>query len=249
MSSPKVFGIGFNKTGTTSLTNIFQQYGLKTTHHGGWHFWVKREQFNKFKNFDAFTDGQQKDFRVLDKKFPGSKFILNTRPLRNWLASRWCHVETNKRTKRSTWRANSTKDLMSWAYSRDNYHADVLEYFKDRPDDFMILDIQTMSKEDIFNGLDKVLQGVAKKEPRRNIPRSNGTNASLKGKGKKAAEQALEELGLPEEDRAGNTITELFKNDAYPEDIEKLFYTNHKTKPQIWYEPFNKKVKFEKYKL
>jgi len=228
--SPKVFGIGFNKTATTSMTSMLKQYGLKTIHHGCWHHWVRDKQFSKFDNYDAFTDGQQKDFRVLDKKYPGSKFILNTRPLNSWMTSRWCHVETNKRTNRSSWKANSKEDLKSWAYSRDNYHAD-----------FMILDIQTMSVDEIFNDLDRVLKGVSTKIPsNRSIPRSNSTNASLKNQGKKAVNDALEELGFTQEDKTSNIVSQYFYKNKYPKIFETNFYNNVETNPKMWYKALEK---------
>jgi hypothetical protein len=244
-SSPKVFAIGFNKTGTTSLTSILNSYGLKTTHDGGWHFWTVRNQFGKFSRFDAFTDGQQKDFRVLDEKYPGSKFILNTRPLQSWLASRWCHVENNKSSRRSKWTQNSKEDLMAWAYTRDNYHADVLEYFKDRPNDFMVFDIQTMAAADIYEGLDRVLKGVAKRFPtNKSIPRSNPTRNNLKNKAKKCVEDALNELGMTEEDKLSNEVSQYFCDEKYSIEIEKRFYMAHKTN-NLFYQPYKKELRFK----
>ena len=193
MSSPKVFAIGFNKTATTSLTSVLQKFGLKTLHHGTWHHWVQQKQFNKIDPYDALTDGQAKDFRALDEHYPGSKFILNTRPLINWLVSRWCHVETNKRTRRSGWISNSEIDIAEWANKREDYHADVLEYFKDRPNDFCVIDLQTMNIKQVNENLNRILKGVAKQMPTltlNSIPRSNPSSGSLKNQGKIAVQQA-----------------------------------------------------------
>lgn len=242
-SAPKVFAIGFNKTGTTSLTAILKRYGLSTNHHGGWHFWTWKNEYHNFNKYDAYTDGQQKDFRELEKKFPGSKYILNTRSLQSWLSSRWCHVETNKRTKRSKWTDNSKKALISWAYSRDNYHADVLEYFKDRPNDFMVLDLQTMSSTEIFGGLNRILKGIAKKTLPidSTIPKSNPTNNNLKSSSKKCVEEALNEIKMSEEDKKSNTVSQFFRDEKYSIEVEKAFYDAHKVK--LFYQPYKKELR------
>lgn len=236
--SSKVFCIGFNKTATTSITNILNQFGLETLHHGTWHHWVRDKQFAKLKHYDAFTDGQQKDFRVLDKKYPGSKFILNTRPLKNWLTSRWCHVETNKSTKRSTWISNEPTHIAQWTLERDDYHADVLEYFKDRSDDFAIIDLQTMNVKQIDIELKRVLEDVARKIPEGhiNIPRSNPTSTSFKKHGTTIVAQGLRLAGIPEDQWNNNTCTQHFYDDKYPKNIKDTFY--NRPNNTLWYTRF-----------
>ena len=238
---PKVFAIGFNKTGTTSLASILRQFGLNTIHHGTWHLWLKNNQVHRFRYFDAFTDGQSKDFRTLDKMYPNSKFILNTRPLKSWLTSRWGHVEMNKIMKRSTWVQNQPKHVAHWALKRDDYHADVVEYFKDRTNDFSVIDLQTMSHDQVDSNLKRILSGIAKKIPNKvNTPRANSTSSNLKKKGANVIVKALELVGMPEEDWTTNTVTQHFINDKYPADFQTEYYNTIAANKNIWYEIYRK---------
>lgn len=43
--------------------------------------------------YGAFTDGDHFHFDQYYEKYPESVFILNTRPLRNWLISRYKHAK------------------------------------------------------------------------------------------------------------------------------------------------------------
>lgn len=247
MPSPKVFAIGFNKTATTSLTKILQQFGFNTLHHGVWHYWIRDGNFGKINQYDALTDGQAKDFRVLDERYPGSKFILNTRPLQSWLTSRWCHVQTNKNTKRSNWTQNGSDDIAEWALKREDYHSDVLEYFKDRPSDFCVLDLQTMNAKQVNTSLHGLLDSIAKKKPvLNNIPRSNPSNNNMKKQGKQAVSEALTRIGMPEEQWNEPLVTQYFKDGNYPENIEEMLYVRF-TNKHNWYQAFRKDL-VEKYK-
>lgn len=92
----KIFCIGFNKTGTTSLHHFFLKNKLKSTHNTSWWNYTKKEQFN---SYDVYTDGYERyenkrkfpDLKFLKKTFSDCKFILNTRDLDKWLLSRLNH--------------------------------------------------------------------------------------------------------------------------------------------------------------
>lgn len=85
----KVFCIGYNKTGTTSVENVLQSLGYKM-HHANQGLrlldhWVKRD-FNKIAEFcktaDAFQDipfSLDYTYIAMDQAFPRSKFILTVR--------------------------------------------------------------------------------------------------------------------------------------------------------------------------
>ena len=89
----KVFCIGFNKTGTTSLHAFFEHEGLTSMHNIAWpvesHRLTGRSFFEKT---TCYTDGEQAAFHRLEEWFPNAVFVLNTRDERSWLRSRIKHV-------------------------------------------------------------------------------------------------------------------------------------------------------------
>lgn len=108
----KVFQIGFNKCGTKFLTQLFDLNGYKGVHWEGGKLandiiYSKASESLPLrpwiKDFTVFTDmesahryGQPilegyKEFEYLDKSFPGSVFILNTRNVEDWIISRYMH--------------------------------------------------------------------------------------------------------------------------------------------------------------
>ncbi len=72
----KIFCIGFNKMGTTSMHVLFKKLGLKSWHGYYSHIPLTKPQF---KRFQCFSDGDQHPFEAMDAAFPGSRLILMTR--------------------------------------------------------------------------------------------------------------------------------------------------------------------------
>jgi hypothetical protein len=147
--SPKVFGIGFHKTGTTSLAAALRILGYTVT---GPNFvrdpdvarTALRRALKVAERFDGFQDNPWPIlFRELDAHFPGSRFVLTTRDLDRWLDSIVRHF------------GDETTPMRSWIYgvgaplgneavyrARHATHlAAVREHFRDRPDDLLELDI------------------------------------------------------------------------------------------------------------
>ena len=98
----KVFQIGFNKCGTTSLCSFFNRNGHKAVHwdKGKWQNIVKTNlaegkllleglEFIKF--FSDMTSIQY-NYKTLAVQYPESKFIYNVRNLDNWLVSKSTHT-------------------------------------------------------------------------------------------------------------------------------------------------------------
>ncbi len=77
-SFSKVFCIGFNKTGTSSMHRLFTELGLRSFHGYYSHIPVTDPLYREF---DCFSDGDQHDYALLDRTFPGSRFIITTRRL------------------------------------------------------------------------------------------------------------------------------------------------------------------------
>lgn len=114
----KIFQIGFNKTGTSSLHNLFKNYTnpkLQSVHwdNGLLAYSMLINKINnkpllsgKYESYNFFSDMEcvytkdnifhwlfiyMDDFKTLDVQYPNSKFILNIRDKTNWLKSRAVH--------------------------------------------------------------------------------------------------------------------------------------------------------------
>src|SRR5687768_11885921 len=99
MPRAKVFGIGLNKTGTRSVASATRILGYRTLHKGDEATSVSVDRAaaeglpllaHIGDQYDAYFDVRALvvRYRELDREYPGSKFILTTRDLDGWLASR-----------------------------------------------------------------------------------------------------------------------------------------------------------------
>ena len=88
----KIFCIGFNKTGTSSLHAFFKACHLESAHNDLWPRYSHIETGKSYFKKQCFSDGEQSDFAMLDQWFPRSLFILNDRNEQAWLHSRIKHV-------------------------------------------------------------------------------------------------------------------------------------------------------------
>ena len=90
---PRIFGIGLNKTGTTSFGEALIILGFKSLHFGGddAHRSVQQAIDEGVPlltyldpTYDAFSDIGllSRRFQMLDQQYPGSRFVLTTRPRR-----------------------------------------------------------------------------------------------------------------------------------------------------------------------
>lgn len=88
-SGRKVFCIGANKTGTTSIASVFRQLGLQVGDQAQAemlvHDWA-RHDFRRLIHYCRYADAFQDlpfslpgTFRALDEAFPGARFILTVR--------------------------------------------------------------------------------------------------------------------------------------------------------------------------
>jgi Sulfotransferase domain len=147
----KVFGIGLNKTGTTTLGQCFERLGL--THTG-----CSRELLEDFRvrgdlratfevadRFDSFEDWPWPLlYRELDQRYPGSKFVLTLRrDPETWLKSL---KEMSLRT-RPLHHCRKLAYGYHYPHGREQEHLqfyerhrrEVLDYFRDRPQDLLVL--------------------------------------------------------------------------------------------------------------
>lgn len=149
MFEQKVFCIGFQKTGTTSLGEALGMLGYSVT---GPNFLTNQDLENQVYNL-AFTMAEKHDafqdnpwpllYKEMDQKFPGSKFILTTRPLDEWIDSVVRHFGTRETAMRR-WIYGSgcpqgNEDRYTERYELHN--REVLEYFRDRPEDLLVFNV------------------------------------------------------------------------------------------------------------
>ena len=156
----KVFNIGFPKTGTMSLGRALKILGYRLCPHipagelkrvHGLPVPVTQEGLAGTclplaERYDAFRNiPWTLLYRELDRAFPGSKFILSRREPEGWVTSVAKHFGTK------------TSALTDFVYGPDRppvgnealyieryqrHNAAVLDYFKDRPQDLLVLDLE-----------------------------------------------------------------------------------------------------------
>ncbi len=165
LAKTKVFQIGFNKSGTTTLHKFFAANNIKSVQYVNGNLALSIANNHKnglplldgpFADYVAYFDMNYiyypqldigKDlFKELDKQYPGSKFILNTRDKNKWLKSRCRHIIEHRYSylthSACQNRISEEAMLAQWSKDWDEHHKAVIEYFKDRPDDLLIFNIE-----------------------------------------------------------------------------------------------------------
>jgi hypothetical protein len=135
----KVFAIGFNKTGSSSLHALFESLGRPSFHGVEWR---SSARVDLWRRYDCFSDGIPEDFRLLDRLFPGARFILQVRELEPWVYSRLAHIEREKA--RGGFAGGVAWDdteavVRRWLQQRNDYHLEVLEHFQQRAGDLLVV--------------------------------------------------------------------------------------------------------------
>ncbi|MEO0796374.1 MAG: sulfotransferase family protein [Verrucomicrobiota bacterium] len=156
----KVICLGLSRTGTSSLSVALANLGIPTVHFPpiykvetdgslslDWKWW--------FGMYDGFTDiSVVHFFRELDSLFPQTKYILTKRELSSWLRS--CSVHFAEPSKdpdifgiRKNFYGSATYDESRFTETYENHHRTVIDYFADRQDDLLEVDIckgETMAR-------------------------------------------------------------------------------------------------------
>lgn len=170
---PKVFCIGYNKTGTTSVGHALAELGYRHTSFNRvvWTLYgrgqVNRiiDYMSRFESADDLPWLKEDVIPILDARFPGSKFIYLTREERSWRRSiaRWTRWMTGK----------SLNVNVEW--ERFVAHRQfVTTYFAARPNDLLTLDVADP------DGFDRLAAFLGKQAPRAALPKVNVTpNTSL----------------------------------------------------------------------
>ena len=170
MISRKYFGIGLSKTATSSLRQAFAILGFQAKHYLRAH-----EYRGKMDMWDFYNDLPiPMRYKELDERFPNSKFIYTERNMNDWLDSCKSHWARKGHITKSNWpeyrvelfgQLNYNEDVFRDTYKQ--HKLEVVEYFKDRPDDFIIMDICA------GDGWEKLCPLVDKPTPQVPFPHKN----------------------------------------------------------------------------
>ena len=165
-AGPRIFCVGFNKCGTTSLDRMFRGSGLRSVSSG--HAKMRPaaatmfcnlsacrplltglERFTAFSDLNYLTGKVYLDahvlFERLDREHPGAFFVLNTRPKDEWLRSRAEHRAPRgasflARFARA-FEVRPEEAAAIWSDQWDRHHAAVRAHFAGRDDRFTEFDI------------------------------------------------------------------------------------------------------------
>ena len=183
----KIFGIGWAKTGTTTLRRCFEVLGYK----------------HQSQRLDLVHDIEEGDlsrirgvaeknesfedwpwiilFRELDAMFPESKFILTTRSQERWVRSYTNMLSTQgeasdelnevRRILYGLPFPNVTEEQLLQRYRRHNHK--VKEYFSNRPDDLLVVNWE---EGDRWEKLCRFLEAEIPDEPFPHANRGRYTN-------------------------------------------------------------------------
>ena len=146
----KIFGIGLPRTGTTSLHQALQYLGYTSIHTPLKLF--KNPDHELCDNYDAFSDSPVPFiYPILDKRYPGSKFICTTRDIDSWLESIEWNVELGNVEHRLDNNIIAEMRQAYWGATKfepkfvrqvwEKHSAGVQEYFAQRPEDLLMIDI------------------------------------------------------------------------------------------------------------
>ena len=150
MTKRKVFGLGFQKTGTTSLETIFDRLGYSNAGYHefrdlagrsdlGWDEVVARA-LQIAAQVDAAKDTPWPLlYRELDAAFPGSRFIHVTRNTDAWLRSASNDFKTHSNAlHRLIYGSDGpVGNEAAWRMRYERHNAEVAAYFADRPQDYL----------------------------------------------------------------------------------------------------------------
>ena len=193
--NPRIFQIGFNRCGTTTLIRFFQANGLHCLHWGRGAIAAGIEAaFMEGKPVLTYVDGFQaygdmefvevesqskklfkkrpfrrlyanlpegklnpvyafERFRELDQQYPGSKFILNTRNIEDWINSRIRFLERGYFYCKHGVRFHDTQEALNqcWREHWEEHTSNVREYFSNRPEDLLEFDFDKDGPEKIVD--------------------------------------------------------------------------------------------------
>lgn len=185
-TTDKVFCIGSNKAGTSTLRDLFSEEP------GDWNpchdictddavttswseaSWTGIRDQSVFRNHRAFMDnGDNSNWMWLDHAFAHSRFVFNSRKMYDWLLSRFDQIRDG-RVKQGCkaqgtdtdcpgvhWADNSDSLMEGWILYEAQHHAEMHTYFMHdahRRNRFVMIDVTDGTSEDVLHRLHWVLR-------------------------------------------------------------------------------------------
>ena len=151
---PKVFCIGFQKTGTTSLDKALKTLGYRVTGVFGRKLTYeefRRDYVEMGLKLAAECDAVQDMpwplmFRELDATFPGARFVLTIRDTEKWYKSISSHFGDNPyHIQQNTYGEDAGTPIgneQRYKAIYDAHNDAVREYFKQRPNDLLVMNLE-----------------------------------------------------------------------------------------------------------
>ncbi len=146
---PKIFCLGLHKTSTSSLANALYTLGYLVDGYFDTEPFADDEELTSYVvqragSSDAVQDMPWPEFyQLLDRSFPGSKFILTVRDEDRWLQSVTDHFADEVIDSHVRFYgvpvAVGYEDVYRERFRRHNQ--EVIDYFADRPGDLLVMDV------------------------------------------------------------------------------------------------------------
>jgi len=169
----KVFFLGFNKTATCALHELFlnsnytsmherdHNKNLTKTMHENWsnnnNLLDTIDQYNVYSDMNycddkMFLEGNE-FYQELDEQYPNSYFILQFRDVKSWITSRSNHNNNYIERARKALKLDTISDVkLHWKKTRHERHKDIKQYF-DCNKRFITFNID---KDNIYKVIDHV---------------------------------------------------------------------------------------------
>lgn len=189
----KVFGVGFHKTGTSSLARALKVLGYRTIHgdsSASWHGGDEGRglielieagyyQLPTLDLFDAFLDNPYFTiWQQLAESFPDARFVLTVRDEQQWLDSCLRYYKGRRIRPMRSWMFGEHADPTSspdaqaaWLKAYRAHNAAVLNYFQGKSN-LLVMDIFS------GDGWAKLCDFLQQPVPRRGFPHANKTPSS-----------------------------------------------------------------------
>jgi hypothetical protein len=154
MTRPKVFCLGFQKTGTSSIREALTFLGYRVGGYASFREYHDRSDLTLAElrervlevadEFDAFQDSPWPIFyKELDAKYPNSKFILVIRRTEDWIRSAvddfGDYDSVIRQLIYGVGHPKGHEEIWIERYKRHN--REVQEYFQNRPQDLLVLNL------------------------------------------------------------------------------------------------------------
>jgi hypothetical protein len=197
MHKGKIFGIGFHKTGTSSLAIALEMLGYNTIHGDGrdashrgdeGRDMIRRIEAGDYDLptlgiYDAFTDNPYFTlWREMAEKFPDAKFILTERDEAQWLNSCIRYYQGRRVRPMRQWMFDEYADPSSseaatqaWLTAYQNHNRSIKDYFATQPGRLLVMNVMA------GDGWEKLCPFLAADQPNQPFPHVNETKPKTLG--------------------------------------------------------------------